>query len=86
MATSTRVERWRPRKRGTMKNKYWSGLEGDRANGWCIFTHDRVGGFYLKETGGKRVVNGVLKDAKKFGPFPSFEAAKAAFTIMHDME
>ena len=81
--------RWMERSR--KGSRYWSGVSGT-AKGWCIFT--RSDQFILGETGEASKTKGVrmvrtptgIRTAKRFGPFSSFEAAKAAHSIMHDMD
>jgi len=65
---------WHARKRHD--NEYWSGRSG--AEGWCIFTAPRTlgEGYYIGQTNMNMPV--------RFGPFDSFDAAKAAFTLMGD--
>ena len=58
-------------------NEYWAGLN-NHAKGWCIFTAPRTlgEGYFIGESGSKC--------PRRFGPFGSFDAAKAAFEIMGD--
>lgn len=67
--------RWVTRfRKGSM---YWSGMSED-AKGWCIYSK-RDKEYFIRQTG----VSGEQPDGiEKFGPFESFEAAKAAFTII----
>lgn len=75
----------RPRK----GSSYWSGLGG--AKGWCIYSINQSSRYYLRETGvgpkGNVVetANGV-RTIERYGPFDSFRAAQAAFTIMCDIK
>ncbi len=80
-----RTDGWMSRPR--RGNEYWSGVR--RANGWCIFTSPRTlgGGYYLGETGlrgGMVETRNGVRTARRFGPFGSFDAAKAAFAVMGD--
>ena len=82
MAISTKTKaQWKERFR--KESRYWSGT--GEATGWCIFS--RSDKYMLGETG---VL--VEKDwttprkAKRFGPFDSFDAARAAFEILGSMD
>lgn len=88
MARIKQTGRWMEQSR--KGSQYWSGMSSD-VKGWCIFT--RSGGFYLKET--NSTSNGLgnmvqtktgVRTAHRFGPFDSFEAAKAAAVIMCDID
>lgn len=67
-----------------VKSLYWLGT--GRARGWCIYTRGvDPAGFYLRETG-VYCEGGVEKREAALGPFDSFGAAAACFTLMYTEE
>lgn len=81
MVTSmkTKTAQWQSRSRKT--NEYWTGL--GLAKGWCIYTAPRTlgEGYYIGET---RYKDSCDYTPRRFGPFGSFDAARAAFVLMGD--